>query len=80
MTNDPHGVATQLTGNERAALLSLPARDTGGMPEGLWWAYSSILDQGLAVSTGRSLIIATPFGNAVLKLLSDMTIHQQDNS
>jgi hypothetical protein len=78
-TGDPNRVAAQMTGNERAALLSLPARDIGNLPEDLWWAYSSLLDQSLAMSTGSSVIIATPLGNAVLELLSNMTTHQQDN-
>jgi hypothetical protein len=78
-TGDPNRVAAQMTGSERAALLSLPARDIGNLPEDLWWAYSSILDQSLAMSTGSSVIIATPLGNAVLELLSNMTTHQQDN-
>jgi hypothetical protein len=79
MTGDPNRVVAQMTDNEQRALLSLPVRDTGDLSEDLWWAYSSILDQGLAMSTGRSVIVATPLGTTVLKLLSDMTIHQQGN-
>jgi hypothetical protein len=70
MTNDPERLAPQITANEREALLSLPARDRGDLPEDLWWAYHSILDQGLAASTGHSMIIATPLGHAVLRVLS----------
>jgi hypothetical protein len=68
VSHDPIQVAQQLTDNERIALLSLPARDRADMPDELWWAYHSILDQGLATSQ-RFLISATPLGKAVLRLL-----------
>jgi hypothetical protein len=69
VSHDPIEVARQLTDNERIALLSLPARDRADMPDELWWAYHSILDQGLATSSERFLIVATPLGAAVLRLL-----------
>lgn len=67
--NDLERVAARLTDNERMALLSLPARDRGDMHDDLWWAYHSILDQGLATSAGDFMIVATPLGEAVLGLL-----------
>lgn len=69
MDNDPERVAAHLTDNERAALLSLPARDRGDMHDDLWWAYHSILDQGLATSAGNFMIVATALGEAVIGLL-----------
>jgi hypothetical protein len=62
-------IAAQMTPNEKVALLSLPARDRGHLPDDAWWAYHSILDQGLATSDGNFLILATPLGEEVLRLL-----------
>jgi hypothetical protein len=66
-------MAAQMSRNERAALLSLPARDRGDLPEDLWWAYYSILDQGLAMSADHDMITVTPLGEAVLRLLQGET-------
>jgi hypothetical protein len=69
LSPDPTQVARQLTHNERAALLSLPARDGADMSDELWWAYCSILDQGLAASAGNFVLTATPLGATVLSVL-----------
>lgn len=68
---DPTRIATSLTANERTALYSLPTHDRGDLPDDLWWAYYSILDQGLAASDGNFLISATPLGDDVLRLLRE---------
>ena len=64
----PH-IAVRLTAIERSALQSLPARDRGHLPDDVWWAYHSILDEGLAQSDGNFLIFATPIGKEVLRVL-----------
>lgn len=68
MLADAARLACELTRNERTALLSLPAQDRGGMPDELWWAYASLLDQGLATSE-HFRIVTTPLGEAVRRLL-----------
>lgn len=64
-------IAAGLVGSERTALRSLPVRDRGHLPDDVWWAYHSILDQGLAESDGNFLISATSLGRKVLRLLGD---------
>ena len=64
-------IASRLTDDERLALRSLPARDRGHLPDDVWWAYYSILDQGLAESDGNFLISATPLGREVLRTLGE---------
>ncbi|QCP50349.1 hypothetical protein FAZ95_14930 [Trinickia violacea] len=66
---DPSNIAARLTANERTALRSLPAHDRGHMPDEVWWAYYSILDQGLAESDGNFQISATLLGEEVLRTL-----------
>jgi hypothetical protein len=68
---DTSRIAAQLTDDERLALRSLPARDRGHLPDDIWWAYYSILDQGLAESDGNFLISATPLGRDVLRALGE---------
>jgi len=63
---DPAQIAEELTTGERAALLSLPAHDRGGLSEEVWWAYYAIMDAGLMASAGDFHMIATPLGEAVL--------------
>ena len=62
-------IAERLTPTERAALLSLPVHDRGDLPEEVWWAYYSILDEGLADSDGNFTIVPTPLGTAVRSYL-----------
>jgi hypothetical protein len=69
-TIDPAKLASALTSAEKAALLSLPARDRGHMPEDAWWAYYAILDAGLSTNAGDFMMVATPLGEAVIRHLS----------
>lgn len=63
--------AAELNACERKVLRSLPAYDRGHLPDDIWWAYLSILDQGLAESDGNFLIIVTPLGQEVLRTLDE---------
>jgi len=63
---DPAELASSLTSGEKAALLSLPARDRGDMPEEAWWAYYAIFDAGLSTTAGDFMMVATPLGEAVI--------------
>ena len=67
---DPAELAGTLTAGEKGALLSLPARDRGDMPEELWWAYYAILDAGLSMPGGDFTMVPTPLGEAVIKHLA----------
>ena len=67
---DPAKLARSLTKGERAALLSLPARDHGHMPEEEWWAYFAILDAGLSTTAGEFLMVATQLGEEVMRYLA----------
>ena len=62
---DASQIASQLTDGERGALLSLPVRDRGDLPDDIWWAYYSIRDAGLSTSDNDFLMVATPLGEAV---------------
>ncbi len=64
-------IAAELNASERKVLRSLPAYDRGHLPDDIWWAYLSILDQRLAESDGNFLIIATARGQAVLRTLDE---------
>ena len=66
---DPADIAAKLTQSERGALLSLPARDRGDFPDEIWWAYYALLDSGLSTTAGDFLMVPTPLGEAVLRLL-----------
>ena len=66
---DPTDIAAKLTHSERRALLSLPARDRGDLPDDVWWAYYALLDAGLLMTSGDFLMVSTPLGEAVLSLL-----------
>ena len=66
---DPAKLANSLTSSERAALLSLPARDRGHLPEEIWWAYYAILDAGLSTTAGDFMMVPTPLGEEVKKHL-----------
>lgn len=65
-------IARQLTPGEREALLSLPARDRGDLPDDLWWAYYANLDAGLSTTDGNFLMMPTPLGHAVLAILRSL--------
>jgi len=71
MTTDPSRIAAHLTPNECSVLRALPAYDRGDLPEEIWWAFHSLLDEGLAASDGRYLISTTSLGRAVLQALGD---------
>jgi hypothetical protein len=68
---DAARIALQLTHDERSALRLLPMRDRGHLPDDVWWAYYSILDQGLAKSDGNFLISITALGQEVLNSLGE---------
>jgi hypothetical protein len=69
-TADPAKLASSLTSGEKAALLSLPARDRGDMPEEAWWTYYAILDAGLSTTAGDFMMVPTPLGEAVIEHLA----------
>lgn len=69
-TPDPARLASMLTSGEKAALLSLPARDRGDMPEEAWWIYYGLLDAGLLNTAGDFMMVATPLGEAVIAHLT----------
>jgi hypothetical protein len=66
---EPANIAAGLSRSERGALLSLPARDRGDLPEEIWYAYYALVDAGLCTTAGDFLMIPTPLGEAVLGLL-----------
>jgi hypothetical protein len=68
---DPATVARRLTPGERSALMSLPARDPGGLPDEVWWQYYALIDQGLSVASGNFWMRPSRLGEAVLAQLRE---------
>ncbi|WP_156681247.1 hypothetical protein [Sphingomonas profundi] len=57
--------------SERGALLALPFRDRGHLPDEIWWAFHALLDAGLSQTDGNFSMTASPLGAAVLALLRE---------
>jgi hypothetical protein len=68
-SSEPADIAAGLSRSERGALLSLPARDRGDLPDEIWYAYYALVDAGLSTTAGDFLMIPTPLGEAVLGVL-----------
>jgi hypothetical protein len=67
-TDIPH-IASSLSAGERAALASLPIRDSGYFSEENWWLYYTLLDSGLLTGSHEMIMRRTELGEAVLQHL-----------
>lgn len=75
MTNmDISQIASALSAGERAALASLPVRDSGYFSEENWWIYYTLLDSGLLAGSHEMVMRRTELGEAVLQHIEASTI------
>ena len=66
MTNtDISRIAASLSLGERAALASLPVKDSGYFSEENWWLYYTLLDNGLLAGSHEMVMRRTELGEAV---------------
>lgn len=62
-------IAAALSEGERAALASLPVKDSGYFSEENWWLYYTLLDSGLLTGSREMVMRRTELGEAVFQHL-----------
>lgn len=60
-------IADRLSPGERAALASLPVKDSGYFSEENWWLYYTLLDSGLLAGSRDMVMHRTELGEEVLR-------------
>lgn len=62
-------IAAALSAGERAALASLPLKDSGYFSEENWWLYYTLLEGGLLTGSPEMVMRRTDLGEAVFQHL-----------